>query len=278
MAVSFSGFCESQMSSGKRRLSPPPLWPSSKRLETGQGRENEPGTTIHSLYDELILCVFSHLSWIDLCVAQATCRTWARLATDNQVSFVVSDSCGLTYLISSSSGRPCISKSMAVVGCAVPGASLDGLTEERSSPCLDGPRHMFTGIGRRCFVSVRIGGQVCRALPPTTHHSNVLHFIRSLRHRIIRRPYSRLTAARGSGSDARLACRPFDDHGVVTSLSLSHHTAPISRWNHALVDLWKDSHLGPHMHNCARARPVTARHRSLPPPLGVLLLWKYHRL
>ncbi|KAL0575066.1 hypothetical protein V5O48_006911 [Marasmius crinis-equi] len=37
----------------------------------------------NALYDELILCIFSHLSWLDLCAAQATSRNWARLATDN---------------------------------------------------------------------------------------------------------------------------------------------------------------------------------------------------
>ncbi|KAK1233140.1 hypothetical protein PQX77_003675 [Marasmius sp. AFHP31] len=36
-----------------------------------------------ALYDELILCIFSHLSWLDLCAAQATSRNWARLAIDN---------------------------------------------------------------------------------------------------------------------------------------------------------------------------------------------------
>ncbi len=38
-----------------------------------------------SLYDELILCIFSHLSWTDLSVMQSINRNWARLTTDNQV-------------------------------------------------------------------------------------------------------------------------------------------------------------------------------------------------
>ncbi|PFH50902.1 hypothetical protein AMATHDRAFT_75290 [Amanita thiersii Skay4041] len=37
------------------------------------------------LYDELILCIFSHLSWVDLCAVQATSRKWSRLATDNEL-------------------------------------------------------------------------------------------------------------------------------------------------------------------------------------------------
>ena len=39
----------------------------------------------HSLYDELILHIFSHLSWVDLCRTQATNRNWARLAGDNEL-------------------------------------------------------------------------------------------------------------------------------------------------------------------------------------------------
>lgn len=36
-------------------------------------------------YDELILHIFSHLSYRDLCAVQRTNRNWARLALDNQV-------------------------------------------------------------------------------------------------------------------------------------------------------------------------------------------------
>lgn len=70
----------------KRSLSPI-LLPPSKRLHTSTGRQrpSHPLSFDSSLYDELILCIFSHLSWIDLCAAQATSRNWARLATDNEL-------------------------------------------------------------------------------------------------------------------------------------------------------------------------------------------------
>ncbi|TDL19923.1 hypothetical protein BD410DRAFT_773366 [Rickenella mellea] len=38
-----------------------------------------------SLSDELILVIFSYLTWVDLCVIQSTNRNWGRLATDNQL-------------------------------------------------------------------------------------------------------------------------------------------------------------------------------------------------
>lgn len=70
----------------KRNLSPG-LLPPTKRLHTSTGHQR-PTNRLNfdnSLYDELILCIFSHLSWIDLCAAQATSRNWARLATDNEI-------------------------------------------------------------------------------------------------------------------------------------------------------------------------------------------------
>jgi len=39
----------------------------------------------NSIYDELVLCIFSHLSWSDLCAAQMVNRKWARLASDNEL-------------------------------------------------------------------------------------------------------------------------------------------------------------------------------------------------
>ncbi|KAF8633295.1 hypothetical protein AX17_004470 [Amanita inopinata Kibby_2008] len=74
----------------KRSSSPAPL-PPAKRLHR---LEDNTGTDVRllratiapfniSLYDELILCIFSHLSWVDLCAAQATSKNWSRLATDN---------------------------------------------------------------------------------------------------------------------------------------------------------------------------------------------------
>ncbi|KAF8897067.1 hypothetical protein CPB84DRAFT_1848003 [Gymnopilus junonius] len=71
----------------KRSLSPAQL-PPAKRLHVfGSSRPH----AIHilsfenSLYDELILCIFSYLSWFDLCTTQATSRNWARLAADNEL-------------------------------------------------------------------------------------------------------------------------------------------------------------------------------------------------
>ncbi|KAF9474553.1 hypothetical protein BDN70DRAFT_996985 [Pholiota conissans] len=71
----------------KRALTPAPL-PSAKRLHTSGHPVYRPNQLLNfenSLYDELILCIFSHLSWIDLCVTQATSKNWARLAADNEL-------------------------------------------------------------------------------------------------------------------------------------------------------------------------------------------------
>ncbi len=71
----------------KHRLSPAPL-PPPKRLHAAGGSHiiSLPGITFESaLYDELILCIFSHLSWVDLCATQSTSRNWARLAADNEL-------------------------------------------------------------------------------------------------------------------------------------------------------------------------------------------------
>ncbi len=73
----------------KHRLSPAPL-PPSKRLHSinsdGSHPSSKPRLTFETaLYDELILCIFSHLSWVDLCATQSTSRTWCRLAADNEL-------------------------------------------------------------------------------------------------------------------------------------------------------------------------------------------------
>ncbi|TFK44833.1 hypothetical protein BDQ12DRAFT_594416 [Crucibulum laeve] len=73
----------------KHSLSPAPL-PPSKRLHalsssTRRGDALQPFSFNDSLYDELILCIFSHLSWVDLCSVQPTNRNWARLAADNEL-------------------------------------------------------------------------------------------------------------------------------------------------------------------------------------------------
>jgi len=71
----------------KRSLSPAPL-PLGKRphLEGSAHRNHvQPLSFDNSLYDELILSIFSYLSWVDLCTTQTTNRNWARLAADNEL-------------------------------------------------------------------------------------------------------------------------------------------------------------------------------------------------
>jgi hypothetical protein len=77
---------DSRTGMSKHRLSPPPL-PPSKRAHTSDPRKSTtPTLTFDSaFYDELILCIFSHLSAADLCSAQATNRNWSRLAVDNEL-------------------------------------------------------------------------------------------------------------------------------------------------------------------------------------------------
>lgn len=73
----------------KRSLSPTIL-PPSKRLHTTGPRISksppvQPLRFDNCLYDELILYIFSYLSWVDLCVSQPTNRNWARLTADNEL-------------------------------------------------------------------------------------------------------------------------------------------------------------------------------------------------
>ncbi|KAF8161218.1 hypothetical protein B0H34DRAFT_652876 [Crassisporium funariophilum] len=71
----------------KRSLSAAPL-PPAKRLHTERHHVHLPVQKLsfdNSLYDELILCIFSHLSWMDLCLSQTTNRNWGRLAGDNEI-------------------------------------------------------------------------------------------------------------------------------------------------------------------------------------------------
>lgn len=70
----------------KRHLSGNPL-PPAKRLHT-PGVHRTSGrlhVCFDSLYDELILCIFAHLSFADLCVAQAINKDCQRLATDTEL-------------------------------------------------------------------------------------------------------------------------------------------------------------------------------------------------
>jgi F-box-like len=73
----------------KRTLSPAYL-PAAKRLRTSAGLSNSFCGRSSSLddsllSDELVLCIFSYLSWVDLCAVQATNRNWCRLAADNEL-------------------------------------------------------------------------------------------------------------------------------------------------------------------------------------------------
>ncbi|KIY67171.1 hypothetical protein CYLTODRAFT_422789 [Cylindrobasidium torrendii FP15055 ss-10] len=62
------------------------LLPAPKRAHTLVGaRRSAPLTFESALYDELILAILSYLHWTDLCAAQATNRTLARLAADNEL-------------------------------------------------------------------------------------------------------------------------------------------------------------------------------------------------
>ncbi|KAJ6499169.1 hypothetical protein C8R45DRAFT_106291 [Mycena sanguinolenta] len=67
----------------KRSLSPAPL-PPSKRLHflAAPSAPHLP-LTFDNLYEELTLLIFAHLSWVDLCAAQAVNKNWARLSLDN---------------------------------------------------------------------------------------------------------------------------------------------------------------------------------------------------
>jgi hypothetical protein len=71
----------------KRSLSPAPL-PPSKRLHVSENAlyASEEFHTFDTLfYDEIILLIFSFLSYSDLCSAQSVNHNWSRLARDNQV-------------------------------------------------------------------------------------------------------------------------------------------------------------------------------------------------
>lgn len=69
----------------KHRLSPA-LQPHPKRQHTILPLTRGTQLTFdNAFYDELILFIFAHLSWVDLCAIQSTNRNWSRLASDNEV-------------------------------------------------------------------------------------------------------------------------------------------------------------------------------------------------
>ena len=72
----------------KHTLSSAPL-PAAKRLRSLVGPSDpfcgRSSSLNDSLSDELVLCIFSYLSWVDLCTVQATNRNWCRLAADTEL-------------------------------------------------------------------------------------------------------------------------------------------------------------------------------------------------
>ena len=71
----------------KHKLTPDIL-PPVKRQHTAistQPRSHRQAVSLATLYDEIILVIFSYLSYADLCAVQRTNRNWSRLALDNQV-------------------------------------------------------------------------------------------------------------------------------------------------------------------------------------------------
>ena len=70
----------------KHRLSPDNL-PPHKRLHTSSSHTPSylHATNLATLYDEIVVVIFSFLSFEDLCAVQRTNRNWSRLALDNQV-------------------------------------------------------------------------------------------------------------------------------------------------------------------------------------------------
>ncbi|KIJ49712.1 hypothetical protein M422DRAFT_66161 [Sphaerobolus stellatus SS14] len=72
----------------KRPPSPTPrvtLLSKRRHVQAPSNSREGPITFDSSLYDELILLIFSHLSYRDLCAVQAINQNWARLSLDNQL-------------------------------------------------------------------------------------------------------------------------------------------------------------------------------------------------
>ncbi|CCM03337.1 uncharacterized protein FIBRA_05466 [Fibroporia radiculosa] len=77
----------------KRSLSPAPLPPPKRAHTTSNPEQPQASFSAHALqstfdtllYDEIVLVIFSHLSWADLCAVQPTNRHWSRLSLDNQL-------------------------------------------------------------------------------------------------------------------------------------------------------------------------------------------------
>ncbi|KIY50130.1 hypothetical protein FISHEDRAFT_71748 [Fistulina hepatica ATCC 64428] len=73
----------------KHILSPASL-PPAKRTHVGGPSASASHTKLavtfeSALFDELIIHIFAHVSWVDLCRTQSTSRNWSRLASDNEL-------------------------------------------------------------------------------------------------------------------------------------------------------------------------------------------------
>ncbi|KAJ3554924.1 hypothetical protein NM688_g2853 [Phlebia brevispora] len=73
----------------KHRLSPDNLPPQKRLHTTSSSFSHTPShpqaTNLATLYDEIVLVIFSFLSYRDLCAIQRTNHNWSRLALDNQL-------------------------------------------------------------------------------------------------------------------------------------------------------------------------------------------------
>lgn len=78
-----SGLISTIMS--KHRLSPTLPFPKKLHLDPEAESCSYSRLSFESLSDEITLLIFSYLSWVDLCAAQATSGNWYRLATDNEL-------------------------------------------------------------------------------------------------------------------------------------------------------------------------------------------------
>lgn len=71
--------------SKRTRLLSPATQPPTKRQRLSKEAFKRTFTFDSALVDELVLAIFAYLEALDLCRAQRVNKTWARLATDNQV-------------------------------------------------------------------------------------------------------------------------------------------------------------------------------------------------
>ena len=71
--------------SKRTRLLSPATQPPAKRQRLSKEVSKTTLTFDSALVDELVLTIFAYLEAADLCRAQRVNKSWARLATDNQV-------------------------------------------------------------------------------------------------------------------------------------------------------------------------------------------------